>query len=239
MKKRLILSAVVASVLLTALGGTAYADIRPADEASPVIEISKADKTGDVRVESYKTANVSNRVNQSVALDHVDYRVDRTAQTLTITYPVQRVLTSDRYRQYAITLIASERNHEDSQIALVMSPAHKSRVLVISSGNDFEEERCVGGTTATDAVADTITQTVPFSCLGGITHGSLRSAVGVENTKGRDIAWDVTRFTRDVPLTAYVAPPADPEPTEPTPTDPAPTDPDPTDPAPADLAPFN
>ena len=80
-------------------------------------------------------------------------------------------------------------------------------------------------------------QTVPFSCLGGLYHGSLRSAVGVESTKCRDIAWDVTRFTRDVPLTAYVAPPADPEPTEPTPTDPAASDPDPTDPAPADPAP--
>ena len=106
MKKRLILSAVAASVSLTALGGTAYADIRPADEASPVIEISKADKTGDVRVERYKTANVSNRIKQSVAMDHVDYRVDRTAQTLTVTNPLQKVLTkgtafaaADRYQK--------------------------------------------------------------------------------------------------------------------------------------------
>src|SRR4029453_14893743 len=142
--------------------------------------------------------NVSNRVKQSVALDHVDYRVDRTAQTLPITYSLQKVLTNDRDRQYRITGVFADRKDVDSLAALIMSPAHKSRVLVISSGNDFEEERCVGGTTATDTVADTITQTGPFSCLGGITHGSLRSAVGVESTKGRDIASDVTRFTRDV-----------------------------------------
>jgi hypothetical protein len=235
MKKRLILSAVAASVSLTALGGTAYADIRPADEASPVIEISKADKTGDVRVERYKTANVSNRIKQSVAMDHVDYRVDRTAQTLTVTYPLQKVLTNDRYRQFAITMIATDRDHlERSQVVLVMSAAHKSRVVAVNLDSEYEEKRCAGGSSVTDTAADTITQTVPFSCLGGLDHGSLRSFVGVESVKGRDIAWDVTRFTRDVPLRAYVAPP-----TDPAPTDPAPTDPDPVDPAPADFAPFN
>jgi hypothetical protein len=210
MKKTVALTAVAVSLSMTALGGSAYAQVSPADQASPLIEVTKADKTGDVRVFARGPKAPSARVKRSIAMNHVDYRIDRTAETLSITYPLRRVLGGDRFHQVVVTLIASDK--DAGPWGTVFSVAGTSRVRVFMDADEpTTGGRCEEGVSVTDAAADTVTQTVPFSCLADLDHGLLRSAAMVERRGGADISWDVTPFIRDVPLTAYV------EPTEPPP----------------------
>src|SRR5688500_12515941 len=82
---------------LGALGGMAHADVSDADQAK-TIGITKPDKTGDVRAEDRNGAGT--RVERSIDLSQVDYRLDRTTETLTITYSVRRILDRDGFRQF-------------------------------------------------------------------------------------------------------------------------------------------
>jgi hypothetical protein len=209
--KRLVLTALGTALplgALGALGGIAHADVSDADQAKAIIGITKTDKVGDVRAEDRNGAHT--RVERSIDLSRVDYRLDRTAETLTITYDVRRVLDRDGFRQFVGTTIV-DRSEDDSPFGLVMSGVNRSALRVSSydDNGEFHEGVCKAGTSSTDAAADTITQTVPFSCLGAVERGAMKSWAVVERSRGRDVAWDQARFTRDLPLTAYV-PPADP-----------------------------
>jgi hypothetical protein len=152
------------------------------------------------------------RVTHSVEMAQVGYHLDRTAQTLTVTYPLRRVLDSDRYRQVVATLIDPTKRTDDpgEPWAGLLSNTAKStvRVYTFDGNSAFTQRVCKAASSASDLETDVVTQTVPFSCLHGVLdHGHLRSFAGVEDTHSkRELSHDAASFTRDLPLTAYVEP---------------------------------
>lgn len=210
MHKRTLLAA-LAVTASTVVGGAAYATVSPEDEATPVISVTAPDKTGDVHV--MKAArDLPKRITHSIAMQQVGYDVDRTTETLAVTYPVQRILNNDRYQQAVGTLITTDKDmsHSNTPFVELISKATRTtvRVYAYDGGSTFTNHVCKAATSATDPKADVVTQTVPFSCLrGALDHGYLRSFALLEGApKGGDLAYDLTPFTRDLPLSPYVAP---------------------------------
>ena len=210
MHKRTLLAA-LAVTASTVVGGAAYATVSPDDEATPVIDVTAADKTGDVHV--MKTArDLPKRITHSVAMKQVGYHVDRTTETLTVTYPVQRILNNDRYQQTVGTFVTTDKDMSNNNapfVDLISSTAGTTvRVYTYDGASTFKDHVCKAASSATDTKSDVVTQTVPFSCLRGVLdHGYLRSFALLEGaSKGRDLSWDLTPFTRDLPLSPYVAP---------------------------------
>lgn len=209
MHKRTLLAALTLATS-TLVGGAAYAAVSPDDEATPVIDVTTPDKTGDVHV-TQDGRGLPTRITHSVAMKQVGYTIDRTTEILTVTYPVQQILNNDRYRQLVGTNIqASKDNNAPAPVVGLMSNTAKTtvRVFTFDGAGTFKNHVCKAATSATDTKTDIVTQTVPFSCLrGALDHGYLRSFALLEATSnGADLAYDLTRFTRDLPLSPYVAP---------------------------------
>jgi hypothetical protein len=211
MHTRTLLAALAVTASTTVVAGAAHATVSPEDQASPVIDVTMPDKAGDVRVAKAGRA-LPKRVSHSVELKEVTYDLDRTAKTLTVSYPLRRVLASDRYRQVVATLIDPTKRTDDpgDPWAGVLSDPAKSTVRVFTFDGDskFTHRVCKAASTATDTETDIVTQTVPFSCLHGVLdHGFLRSFAGLETIRQpRELAHDAAAFSRDVPLSAYVPP---------------------------------
>lgn len=214
MHTRTLLAALALAAPVTVLGAAAHATVSPEDEATPVIDVTVADKAGDARV-TKSARDLPKRVTHSVEMTQVSYDVDRTTETLTISYPLRRVVASDRYRQLVATVIVRSKRSDDPDEPFVglLSNAAKStvRVFTYDGGDNYAQRVCKAAGTTADPGTDVVTQTVPFSCLrGALDHGFLRSLAGVGTTHSqRDIAQDTAPFSRDLPLTAYAAP-ADP-----------------------------
>lgn len=210
MHKRTLLAA-LAVTASSVVGGAAYATVSPEDEVTPVISVTTPDKTGDVRVMK-AGRDLPKRLTHSVAMKQVTYNVDRTTETLTIGYPVQRILNNDRYRQLFATLVTTDKdmsNMNSPFVELISSAAKVTvRVFTYDGGSDFQDHVCKAAGSTADTKTDVVTQTVPFSCLrGALDHGYLRSFALLEGApKGGDLAGDLTPYTRDLPLSPYVAP---------------------------------
>jgi hypothetical protein len=211
MRKRTLLAALAVTASTTVLAGAAHATVSPEDEASPVIDVTVADQAGDAHV-ARKARDLPERVTHSVEMEQVGYHLDRTAETLTVTYPLRRVVVSDRYRQVVATLIDPTKHTDDpgEPWAVLLSNTAKStvRVFTFDGSGAFSQRTCKAASSVSDLESDVVTQTVPFSCLrGALDHAHLRSFAGVEATRSRrELAHDATSFTRDLPLTAYVEP---------------------------------
>ena len=82
------------------------------------------------------------------------------------------------------------------------------RVYTYDADGNWKDGVCKAGSSVTDPKADTVRQTVPFSCLRGVLdHGWFRSFGLVEKrSTGADVSFDLTGSTRDLPLSAYVDP---------------------------------
>ena len=204
------LPAALALAASTLVSGAAYAAVSPEDEATPVIDVTVPDKTGDVHV-TKDGRGLPTRVTHSVAMKQVGYNIDRTTEILTVTYPVQRILNNDRYRQLVGTDIETTKDsNTPAPFVGLMSNTAKTtvRVFTFDGASTFKDHVCKAATSATDTKTDVVTQTVPFSCLrGALDHGYLRSFALLEGaSKGADLAYDLTPFTRDLPLSPYVAP---------------------------------
>jgi len=183
--------------------GVAHAVVRPADEAAPVIAVTQHDGAGGVHVERSERGELSKAALRSVDVSRVDYRVDRAEQTLTVSIKVRHrpVALSHPLRQYFATVLIT-----DLPFVVLISRPGKSRVSTIAA-DDGSLRTCAGGTTKTSNRGRVVTQTVPFSCLKGVEHAKLWSGAGIERRGGGDVAYDTAHRTRDLPLTAYVAPP--------------------------------
>lgn len=208
MKLRLSLSAVLALAPAVALAGAASADVAPADQAKATLSVTRHDATGDQRLDS-DGKQVPRRVTGSIDLSTASYHVDRTAETLTITYAVERVLaTSSRYRQFFASIATTDKGRADAAASAVFvtSTDRPGVVRVYRTGSDgtASEERCAGADVVVSRAQDTVTQQIPFSCFeSALDHGYLKSAAGVETRRGDDLAWDQTRYTRDLPLSPF------------------------------------
>jgi len=209
MHKRTLLAG-LAVLTSTVVGGAAYATVSPEDEATAVIDVTMTDKTGDVHVVKAER-DLPHRITHSVGMKQVGYHVDRTAETLTISYPLTRILNNDRFQQAVGTIITPDKKMSDpnSPFVELISSASKVTVRVFSYDGDtsFRQHVCKAASSAADSKTDAVTQTVPFSCLDGVLdHGFLRSFALLERVKGRDVSYDLTPWTRDLPLSPYVAP---------------------------------
>jgi len=213
MHKRSLLAALAVTASTVVGGAAAYATVSPDDEATPVIDVTTVDKTGDVHVMK-AGRDLPNRITHSVGMKQVGYHVDRTTETLTIAYPMSRILNNDRFHQLVGTVITPDKKMSDPNAPFVelVSNASKVTVRVFSYDGDtnFKQHVCKAASSSSDTKTDTVTQTVPFSCLDGVLdHGFMRSFALLERApKGGDLAYDLTPYTRDLPLSPYVAPTA-------------------------------
>jgi hypothetical protein len=182
--------------------GVAHAVVSPADEAAAVITVTQHDGAGGVHVERSERGELTKAALRSVDVTRVDYRVDRAEQTLTVSIKVRHrpVALRHPFRQYFATVVGT-----DLPFVVLISRPGKSRVSTIEA--DGSLAKCDGGATRTSERGRVVTQTVPFSCLGGVEHAKLWTGAGIERRNGGDVAYDTARRTRDLPLTAYVAPP--------------------------------
>src|SRR6478735_8642989 len=127
---------------------------------------------------------------------------------------MSRILNNDRFHQLVGTVITPDKKMSDPNAPFVelVSNASKVTVRVFSYDGDtnFRQHVCKAASSSSDTKTDTVTQTVPFSCLDGVLdHGFMRSFALLERApKGGDLAYDLTPYTRDLPLSPYVAPTA-------------------------------
>ena len=125
---------------------------------------------------------------------------------------MQRILNNDRYQQAVGTFVTTDKDMSNDNapfVDLISDVAGTTvRVYTYDGGSTFKDHACKAATSATDPKADLVTQTVPFSCLRGVLdHGYQRSFALLEDAaNGGDLAYDLTPFTRDLPLSPYVAP---------------------------------
>jgi hypothetical protein len=182
--------------------GIAHGVVRPADEAAAVITATQHDGAGGVHVERSERGELSRAALRSVDVSRVDYRVDRAEQTLTVSIKVRHrpVALRRPFRQYFATVVST-----DLPFVVLVSRPGKSRVSTVEGDNSLRT--CAGGATRTSKRGRVLTQTVPFSCLKGVEHARLWTGAGIERRNGGDVAYDTAHRTRDLPLTAYDAPP--------------------------------
>jgi hypothetical protein len=205
------LSSAAAIVLAVALStsGAARAAVSPEDEAADVIQLTQRDGAGGVHVTKSLRDTLSKAAVRAVDIKRVDYQVDRVDELLTITYTVRhRAVAVRPYRLYYGTVLMDDANMYSAQMSIVMSRPGSSAVRVIDLDADDNGRRCGGGSTTTAKGGRVVTQAIPFSCLASLEHARLVSGVGIERRGGGDVAYDTTRRTRDLPLTAYVPPAA-------------------------------
>ncbi|MCB0894660.1 MAG: hypothetical protein H6529_18590 [Nocardioides sp.] len=187
------------------LAGTARADVHPADQAQETLTVTKRDATGDVHLDR-SGRRAPHRVTGSVDLSAARYRIDRTEETLTVTYPVRRILArGSDYTQFFASIATVDKAQDDAVASAVFitSLRHPGRVEVDGTDADGDAftDRCAAASVTVSRAQDTLTQQVPFSCFeGAFDHAYLRSAAFVETRRGADLAWDATRYTRDLPL---------------------------------------
>lgn len=155
----------VAPLMTVGLPGAAHAALD--------VDLTKADSVGDV---STMTPNKQpDLVRDSVDIETVTYRIDRDAETLAITYQTPTTFTPDeladlKVAQWFTTIIVT-----GDRTFLVESTSRRNKVTTIN--NAGKTRTCKSGTSEADADTDTVTQTVPFSCLvpakGGLMSGTL------------------------------------------------------------------
>lgn len=203
MTHRFLLTAAAATTAACVLATGAGATAQPAAAPRSVISVTTTDAAHDVHVQ--QGADAPRRVSRSVELRHVHYRIDRAHGVLEITYPVRRVLaTGGAYQQYFVS-VAGPDLRDDSAPSVSFLTLMTTRPHVLVLGNEAAGDgivtTCRRAGVAVSRARDTVVQRVPFSCFSsGVDHGFLRSAAGVEARRGADVAFDVTRSTRDLPL---------------------------------------
>jgi hypothetical protein len=207
-------STLVACVLLAPLGSVgsaARADVGPTDEAAESIQVSRLDGAGGVHVEHGFRGKLPKKVLLSVDVIRVDYDVDRVEQVLTVTYKTRHRAVSVRpYRSYYATVVMADPDDVRAPSVVVLSRPGATTVRVLDLYAEDAGHKCAGGTSVATGRGRVVTVTLPFTCLGDeLEHGRLWSGIGLERPRGGDVAYDITRATPDLPLTAYVAPPAD------------------------------
>ena len=205
------LSALSAAVLLASaltIAAPAGAVVGTDDAAAQQITVKRPDKRGDVLVERSARGTLSARTVASADLTRVGYAIDRVQQQLTITYAVRHRAPSQRFRQYVVSIVQTDPRAADAAAVVIMSWPGSTAVRIITSADASASHRCAGGSSVRSHHGRVLTQVVPFSCLGDVGHGHLRSFLGLERRNGADVASDATKRTRDLPLTAYVDPTA-------------------------------
>ena len=101
------------------LAGTARADVHPADQAQETLTVTKRDATGDVHLDR-SGRRAPHRVTGSVDLSAARYRIDRTEETLTVTYPVRRILArGSDYTQFFASIATVDKAQDDAVASAV------------------------------------------------------------------------------------------------------------------------
>lgn len=159
-RTRLAASAALAAVILTAASGSAHATL--------ALDLTKTDATGDVHT---MTANKKpDVVRNSIDLRTVNYRIDRDTDVLTITYRTPTIFTPKQLgRRHIIQLFYT--TIVTGNASFDIESTSRRTAVTISGGT------CHEATSTTDTAADTLTQTVPLSCIepdeGGLMSGTI------------------------------------------------------------------
>ena len=207
LRSALLATALVAPALTGAVltAGAAHADPSADDLATQVVTVTQADRKGDVRVTKAGRTALNKNARASIDLTHVEYVVDRVQNLVTITYTARhRPVAVKGARAFFMTMAEADPSDPKAPFAIVMSRPGKAAVQVMTADS---MARCAGGTAAGSDGGRVRTVTVPFSCLSGIDHAHLVSASDFAGRRG-DLGLDLSKRTRDLPLTAYVDPTA-------------------------------
>ena len=207
LRSALLATALVAPALTGAVltAGAAHADPSADDVAAQVITVTQADKKGDVRLTKKGKAALNKNARASVDLTKVEYVVDRVQNLVTITYTTRHKPVAVKGAQTVFVTVAdADASDPQAPFAVIMSRAGKPGVQVMTTD---APKRCADATIAGSDGGRVRTVTAPFSCLGGLEHAHLMSAVDL-SARRADLGFDLTKRTRDLPLTTYVDPTA-------------------------------
>lgn len=202
-RSALTITAVVAAAVASGVALPAFATVRPSDASKPVITVVVNDRAGDTKlpkVSSSDQGKVSQAQRKGTDVRNIKYRVDRTAQTLTVVYKVRKTVLDPQAAQVFTTDLISPTTSEP--LAEFSSMAGTGTVAVFGPGGSSATQ-----VTCDTATAQTLTRTnrqvvtVPFSCLSGVTEAQLGSVVGL--AADSTLAVDRTKATRSLPFTPY------------------------------------
>lgn len=204
-KTRSLLALTVATAAVLAAGAAvpASATVKPADASKPVITVVVKDRANDVKLPKVAASDqgkVTRAQRKGADVRNIKYRVDRTAQTLTIVYKVRKTVLDPEAAQVFTTRLLSPTSSDS--LAEVASLAGNGTVAVFGSGGATAQQvTCDTATARTVRRTNRQIVTVPFSCLSGLTEARLASVVGL--VADNPLALDRVKATRSLPFTPY------------------------------------
>lgn len=204
---RLVALAALAGTLPALVGATtAVADVSQNDQAAAVIEITRQDRTGDVRAVGGRTASQPQRRLAATDLRSVGVRLDRGAGVLRVTWTLR-----DLRRVHGDQLAAVHARTDggtQGEGPLAMLDLASGRVVRF---DETSHRRCPAAEVRVRWQRDLVVADLPFTCLGAAEAARVQPFVVTLPRRNGAILLDRARRTRALPFTRVAG---DPTPTE-------------------------